>query len=318
MENKTSLSHSSEVWLLDQFAKSAFFHRKLHEWQMIEVAEVIDTVLGEQYDWSESKREELNISDQAWNKVIHRAIKPVLIFAHPELLQVVPRATGYYRMLSMVSIKSMKRVGKYAERFEITDSLPDSSVSFAMSKHFNHILSTLIESDEELNPREFDLWRGMAAGTQAQGSWQNNKGSAAEVAVQELLLNRARTKSLLPENIRDTSKIELSDGRIIQFASDPDIVIRLDKEIQVAIEVKGGIDAAGILERVGAALKSLRRVKQKQPTALSILILQDVSLTTRAESDLAISLDIVTHVFSLQTLLVQEEQREHFFQLLNL
>lgn len=309
---------ASEAWKLDQFAKSAFFHRKLHEWQMVEVAEAIDQVLGEEYDWSESKRTELNISDRAWNKVIHRAIKPVLTFAHPDLLQKVPRSASYYRMLSMASLKSMKRVGNYADRFETSDSLPDKTTALAMSQHFNSIISALIESDEELNPREFDLWRGMAAGTQAQGSWQNNKGSTAEIAVRELLLSRLRENSLLSDEAADSPYFTLTDGRIIRFASDPDISIQISNELQAAIEVKGGIDPAGILERVGAALKSLRRVRQQFPNALAILILQDVSITERAESDLALSPDIVTHTFSLQALLQDETQRTKFFDLLNL
>lgn len=40
----------SNDWKLDQFAKSAFFHRKLHEWRLIEVANLIEQVSGETLD----------------------------------------------------------------------------------------------------------------------------------------------------------------------------------------------------------------------------------------------------------------------------
>ena len=48
-------------------------------------------------------------------------------------------------------------------------------IALHISKHLNKIVSILIEHDEKIDAREFDLWRGMAAGSQAQGSWQNTK-----------------------------------------------------------------------------------------------------------------------------------------------
>jgi hypothetical protein len=61
-----------EAWLLDQLAKSEFFHQKLHEWGMLETAEQIEQIKGETLPWN---LEELAISEKAWNKIIHRGIK---------------------------------------------------------------------------------------------------------------------------------------------------------------------------------------------------------------------------------------------------
>ena len=162
-----------DVWTLDQLAKSAFFHRKLHEWKLLEIAEQLETVRGEGLLWSD-----LNIAEPAWNKVIHRGIKPVIVFAHPHVLRTVPGSAGYYRMLAMVSQKSMKRIGINLDSYEAGRPLTDEVGVLAAAQHLNRIISALIELDETLNAREFDLWRGMAAGSQAQGSWQNNKGAA--------------------------------------------------------------------------------------------------------------------------------------------
>jgi hypothetical protein len=52
-----------------------------------------------------------------------------------------------------------------------------------------------------------------------------------------------------------------------------------EDKIQAAVEIKGGIDTAGVLERVGAAIKSLRRAKEENPQSTTILILQGVSIT---------------------------------------
>ena len=96
---------NSTAWTLDQLAKSAFFRRKLHEWKLLEVAEMLNQVRGEDLVWTD-----LTISEQAWNKIIHRGIKPVIVFAHPHVLQTVPGSAGYYRMLAMV------RANKNTER----------------------------------------------------------------------------------------------------------------------------------------------------------------------------------------------------------
>ena len=67
-----------ESWLMDQVTKSEFFHQKLHEYGLLETAYAIEKVRGEALDWN---REGLGISEKAWNKVIHRGIKPVRVFA---------------------------------------------------------------------------------------------------------------------------------------------------------------------------------------------------------------------------------------------
>jgi hypothetical protein len=95
-----------EAWAIDQLAKSEFFHQKLHEWGMLEVANRIDLVRGEDLVWQVS---ELGISERAWARIIHRGIKPVAVFAHPHVLIQVPHAVAYYRMLAMVSQKSRWR-----------------------------------------------------------------------------------------------------------------------------------------------------------------------------------------------------------------
>ena len=73
---------------------------------------------------------------------------------------------------------------------------------------------------------------------------------------------------------------------MLVFADEPDVAIYQNDVPQVAVEVKGGIDPAGVLERIGAALKSLQRTRQENPNSVTVLILQDVSMTQRAKEDL--------------------------------
>jgi hypothetical protein len=39
-------------WLEDQLTKSLFFHIKLHEWMLLETAEQLEQLRGDQLDWT--------------------------------------------------------------------------------------------------------------------------------------------------------------------------------------------------------------------------------------------------------------------------
>lgn len=299
-----------QAWTLDQLAKSVFFQQKAYEWGLLQIAEKIEQIAGEDLDW-----QSLAISELAWNKVIHRGIKPVMVFAHPIVLQTVLGSVGYYRMLALVSQKSMKRIGLNIDAYEIRKPLSDIHMANSISTHLNRLISSLIETDPTLNQRHFDLWRGMSAGTQAQGAWQNSKGSIAEATVKQLILQRLQSQNI---PIELQAKIDLGNGRTLIFADEPDIAIYDGELPLIAIEVKGGIDPAAILERIGATLKSLQRVYQENPQAITILIMQDVAMTARATQDLAISSQIVTYIFSIQSLLQSEIERLRLFQIMQI
>ncbi len=305
-----------ETWLLDQLTKSEFFHQKLHEYGLLEVACAIEQVEGDALDWL---LDALGISQKAWNKVIHRGIKPVRVFAHPHVLTAIPRAVVYYRGLTMVSLKSMRNIRMPTERFETGKTQPDEPKARALAYRFNQLISRLIEADEHIDPREFDLWRGMAAGSQAQGSWQNRKGTIAEEVVKGLVYRRLQDAGLAAEANPDARLITLKDGRRAEFGSEPDIAL-YDRAGQVlaALEIKGGIDTAGILERVGAAVKSLRRAKQENPAATTILVMYSVSMSGQTRQDLEANRAAIDRWFTIESVLNDKEVREQGFELLGI
>ncbi len=315
MAKRKVASTEHQVWTLDQLTKSEFFHQKLHEWGMLEVAHQIERVRGETLKW-DSKQ--LGISSKAWDKIVHRGIKPVLVFAHPQILMTVPRAVSYYRMIAMVSQKSMNRVGLSVDKYEHREITPDKKISQIISRHLNKIISHLIEADEQIDAREFDLWRGMAAGSQAQGSWQNAKGAQIEVVIKGLLQRRLREKKLISAETAGGTRLKLLDNRTVIFADEPDVAFYKNNQIIVAIEIKGGIDTAGVLERIGAAMKSLSRVKEENPQAVTILLLQGVSVTQQAKEDLRTNKRTVNHWFAVEDVLENERQRSRLFQLLGI
>jgi hypothetical protein len=301
-------------WSIDQLAKSEFFHQKLHEWELMEVARQIDQVKGETLNWQKAS---LDISDKAWDKVIHRGIKPVIVFAHPDVLMNISRSTSYYRMLAMVSQKSMNQVSLSTVRYE-KGYFPKFEIAEAIAKHLNKITSKLVEADEAIDAREFDLWRGMAAGSQAQGSWQNTKGRKVEIVLQGIIRRRLRESGLVSEDTDDKPRVTLADNRTAIFADEPDIGFYEDEKIVAAAEVKGGIDTAGVLERVGAAIKSLSRAKEENPNSVTILVLQEVSMTPQSIIDLQTNQNTVNYWFTVEEVLENDDKRAEVFSLLRI
>lgn len=307
-----------KAWQADQLAKSHFFHQKLHEWGLLELQDSIEQLKGDELAWNEpDQRAEIGISESAWNKIIHRGIKPVRVFAHPDVLTTLKRAVSYYRMLSMVSQKSTPHAGADTKPYETGARLPSRDKAVIISRQLNAIISQLIEADESIDPRELDMWRGMAAGSQAQGSWQNRKGDHGEEGIRSIVKLRLEEKRLLSDDLERTTIFPLSDGRRIVFASDPDIACYRGDKIEVAVEIKGGIDTAGVHERYGAIGKSFEKPKRANPECVTILIIQEVSLTQTARDSLSNNVDI-DHWFTLEDILTSTLIREKFLTLLSI
>ncbi|MBZ0300305.1 MAG: XcyI family restriction endonuclease [Anaerolineae bacterium] len=287
---------------------------------MVEVTDAIEAVKGENLHWDLAT---LRVSQSAWNKIIHGGIKPITVFAHPEILTTVPRSVSYYRMLSMVSHKSMSQIGLASSTYENDRVLPNSTKALAISIRLNEIISSLIESDVKIDAREFIMWRGMAAGSSAQGSWQNAKGDRAEIVIKGMLKREIREKNLLlaqdtDEDEASHSQFALTDNRVVVFGAEPDIAVFEKGIISYVVEIKGGIDTAGVLERVGAAIKSLSRAKEENANAVTILIMQAVSMSQQAVNDLRTNQVAVNHWFTVEEILEDDDKRDTFFSLLNI
>ena len=304
-------SAEQSAWLLDQISKSVFFHQKLHAWEMVAIVARLDDAPASNWDWSLTA---LNIEKQAWNKVVHHPkVTPVRVFAHPRALQTISGALRYYRMLAMVSQKSMQRLGLPVSSLEARGTVVSEERAQQLAKHLNKIISSLILQDKILQPEELWLWRGMAAGAQAQGSWQNAKGDRIEQVVRERLEHYLRSLGT-----KTTKQGWQAEKIRVIFSSEPDIAVYRGQEIIAAAEIKGGIDAAGVLERIGAAVKSLQRVKDAFPAAATVLVLTSSSMTPQAREDLSRQRSSVNKWYLLEDLLQNEAAWQEFLEFLRL
>lgn len=51
------LDAEKESWTIDQITKSEFFHQKLHEWGLLEIAYELESIKGRNLDWNLKKIE---------------------------------------------------------------------------------------------------------------------------------------------------------------------------------------------------------------------------------------------------------------------
>jgi hypothetical protein len=311
-ENQTKI----ETWQADQTTKSEFFRQKLHDYGLLEVAYAIEAVQGENLLWDLPA---LGITDRAWSRVVHRGIKPLRVFAHPDILSTIHRSVGYYQKLALVSLKSMDRIGLRVTSFDsgVNRHQMNTQTAMDVARRLNELISRLIEAESNLDARVFDVWRGMTAGSTAQGSWQNRKGKIAEDIVKGIVRQRLRDhQSEVADRSSEAADL-LTDGRTIRYGSEPDIALYSDTgTILAAVEVKGGIDTAGVLERIGAALKSLSRAKYESPHAITMLIMYRVSMTEQARQELDAHRSEIDYWFTLEDVLNRDAIRQRIFELL--
>jgi hypothetical protein len=197
-----------------------------------------------------------------------------LIYPVPYLLETNPFLLGYYRLLLGFSqkefynsvfgvsiFKNMEMKGILIERHkgklvDLCKALIKSSVALVDGIGINNLSSNTLD----------DLTL-LTIGPQLRGGANVEKGTAGIYDVFNIIHSIVKNSI----DVSQHNKIELTNaaGRkvLIEFASDPDIVIR--EEIGenryrniVAIEVKGGKDFSNIHNRVGESEKSHQKARQ--------------------------------------------------------
>jgi hypothetical protein len=291
--------------------RSTFFYRKLKEYNTLALPAVVAELLEVGYLYSWDERKDWGIGDDAFAYVnSHPSLHLFQVFCHPKLLREHPRLLAYYRNIAALSQKAVGYlVGVDAKKVESdSNNLVGLSQAQALNlaKLFNdHITLVVDASIQTLTQGELYGLLLASTGAQIDGSWRNAIGEEAEKVVQRLLVNEAKERSLLAAlfprtgvaveaydsaklaeqvgNIHKYRGILLTNRTSILFASDPDVAMIDEHGSTVcAMEVKGGTDPAGALERYGAAKKSFEEARRLTPDALTILVASCITSEVQA------------------------------------
>lgn len=306
--------------------RSLFFHRKLKEGELDKLIDIINKIDYKKYDWSDL--ESFGISKTAWNYLRKNKIPSPTIFCHPKIIQENPRLIAYYRCIAGLSQKGLSTIASSVAELEMGRGKPLSDDRAALlAGTINEFISAVVDSDTDYSPIDTIRLLFATFGTQIQGAWLNQIGEEASKQVKAMLNKYFLDEQLMAEVIMlDGSKAKPTDeisvqeilgfittnGGKIQFGSEPDVAVTsADDELLGIIEIKGGIDEAGALERYGAAKKTFDEALSKNPRAFTMYLASCITPTvrTRIEADRA-----VRKTVNLTNVLLDEKERLKFLE----
>lgn len=337
--NETSLL--TEANRLNYRLRSTFFYRKLKEYKTLSFRQRIEMLLPVKHLYSWDGWINWGIGKDAFSYIDgHSNLQLIQVFCHPRLIREHSILLAYYRNIAALSQKAVKYlVGIDVKRVESDEEnrypLTEDR-ALALSRLFNEHISLIIDSSlESLSEEELYALLLASTGAQIDGSWRNAIGEEAEKVVQRLIVKEAKDRNLLAAliprvgtaaELYNTDELEEQLGNIeryrgimlvnqtsILFSSEPDISLLNNQGATMGIiEVKGGADPAGALERYGAAKKSFEEALRRNSQVKTILVASCITpqVHTRIQNDSTIS-----SYFNLTEILSEDStQYEQFTQ----
>jgi hypothetical protein len=255
--------------------------------------------------------DELRIDDESWNKIKDKKIDPKHVFCHPDILLHNPITSIHYRGLCNLSIKSVKDYVGAIESLEQGNKRARLSKEKAlkMARTYNKFISFIIRNTNNWNLEDGSRSIVATLGISLDGTNRNKVGELAESRMHDLFVKWLTKSDLIISKINE-SKYILRDNITMQFASDPDISFNRNGMLLVVVEIKGGIDPAGALERYGAAIKSFKDAVEKNSHCGTFYLAAVITDTLRER----IGADrMVNHMFNIADILSDSTEEEEFF-----
>jgi hypothetical protein len=216
--------------------------------------------------------DDLGIDSNAWAYVNGKGYNPKLVFCHPDIVLAHPTTSLYYRGLTGLSVKAAKDYIGAIENLEsgsLRARFPASKAS-TMARVYNSYISAIINGSLDWSIEDGLRTIVATMGITIDGSMRNKVGEIAEDRVRSLIFEWIiRQRLLIVPSLEEALLLTeppiectLANDIVMRFSSEPDISffkkIGSSEDLIAIIEIKGGIDPAGALERYGAATKSFQ------------------------------------------------------------
>ena len=234
------------------------------------------------------------ISHEAWDYVIGIGLKPWQVFAHEDVLKELNEASMYYRGIALLSKKEIQKLASNVDNLEnssevirkgkITKSLSEKIQK--VTRVYNCVISAMIMDSTDWSME--NGYRNIIAtmSISLDGTIRNKIGKMAEDKVRKIIMEFAQHKRWLLGSPESQDWISLFGGFRMKFGSEPDVEFQEQignlKKTVATIEIKGGTDPAGALERLGAMKKSFDETSEKSVNFL-ILGVSTESMDKRLE-----------------------------------
>lgn len=213
------------------------------------------------------------VPQKSLKSLAKHGLRGELVFAVPYVLESNPFLIGYYRLLLGFSQKEF-----YSKDFGVSSFKLMETKGILRDKHkpfLSELCNGMINSAvglvdgigvDRLSRVILDDLTLLTIGPQLRGGANVRKGISGTLDVFDCIHDIVQ--HAITESNANTIQIKNAAGRVvlIEFRSDPDIVIREEMGNQkfrniIAIEVKGGTDFSNIHNRVGEAEKSHQKAK---------------------------------------------------------
>jgi len=268
-------------------------------------------------------RDVLMVDDEVWHYAVEvRGYEPREVFCHPDVLQALPETSMYYRGMCALSLKAAKDYCAGIERYERVrgTKLPREKAE-RLAQAYNTFICSIIKNSADWTLENGRRTIVATLGITLDGAMRNKVGAIAEQRIRTLLLEWVIEKGLVVEPALTRSDIQenppsvvrLREDVVMRYASDPDIAFsrgegRL-RELMAVVEIKGGIDPAGALERYASARKSFEHARAHsarcQNFFLSAVFTDELNRRIREDR-------LVEKAYDIVQLLESPEQRSDF------
>jgi len=266
-------------------------------------------------------REDLMIDEEAWDYIVRKQkYDPKFVFCHPEILTENPFTSFYYRGLCGLSIKAAKDYFGAIENIESGNNRTTLGTGKAkiMAQTYNTFTCSIIKNSAKWTLEDGKRTIIATLGITLDGVMRNKVGEIAEERIMFMLVEwlQQRKMILSPRMAKDEpprdipQECKLPKGIIMRFSSEPDVAFERDGVLIAVVEIKGGIDPAGALERYGAARKSFEHAMHMSPKCKNFYLggVFTPELNRRITAD-----RLVEKSFNIIEVLQKTESRESFF-----
>lgn len=215
----------------------------------------------------------LYVTNECYATIARNGLRGELVFAVPCVLRANPMLLAYYRLLLGYSRKDFYTkqtgVGPFVRMED--KGIISSAVASDLEELCKAMIAAACDLVEGIGPERLsrnllDDLALLTLGPQLRGGRNNKIGIAATAKVFEVIHDIVKAAATSAEANKIAIKNAAGRDVFIEFASDPDIIIREEmngKTVRriVAIEVKGGKDFSNIHNRIGEAEKSHQKAK---------------------------------------------------------